>query len=589
MKFHKILIEYTDYLGHSILLARMPALALARKSAALKLTSALPSALWLALAFALALTACAGSGDDTPTAPVATGTGQPDPDPDPDVTMREGFTFLAKGARSAIFTLPVPGVDEALALSYEQECTTASTAGCCNMLVYADNPPAIRSLSLTGLFDLIVNPGATVLGNVYDHSDVRSLKAIYFADSACSITEPETQILPTAETIVQVSLSGQIQVHRQVRLQAFGQRHYLRDISRRRSLNTFGGMTDDAYIGVEVLHDYASSLPFVLANPDSYFRTTSVATFTDTQARSATVRRAADALVYTQATYDFFLEEFALNSRANDGASMIAVVDTPFPTRDIVSVCEPGEVLKRGSSFNAFYVSGTPFIFFTPIPKALADQGLDRTFSASLEVVAHEWAHAYMDEFSDLNYERESGALSEAIADWTAVRISFEHGDGSWQFGDDFFPSNDGRVLRDLTIPRAVGDALWVETDRASCPEVALCNDNCGVHSNNAIPNYMFHLLAAGGAVPQRGQAAAFTLRGIGIDKAFKVAFEANKTYWTSNTNFAGARTGMEMAARALFPGDPAIERHVSVAWSAVGVGNAPTPFSATPAPTPAQ
>ncbi len=550
----------------------------------------------LAPALALALTALmACSGGDSAPGPDVIATSPPEttedtrtvkPNPVPETS--DGFTFLAKGARSAVFALPVPRAGQTLALSYEQQCTTGSTAGCCNMLVYANDPPAINSLPLVGLVDLIVNPGATILGNVFDPFGARSLQAIYFADSACSITEPQTQILPASDTIAQVSLTGQLEVHRQVSLQRFGQRHYLRDISRRRSFNTVdntgGGLTDNAFIGVEVVHDYPSSLPFVLENPDSFFRTTSAASFTDSQARDAVVRRAADALVYTQIAYDFFLEEFALNSRANDGASMFAVVDMPFPLRDIENVCEPNAPLKRGSSYNAFYSPGSPSIFFTPIPERLADSGLDRTLSASLEIVAHEWAHAYMDEFSNLNYERESGALSEAIADWTAVRVSFIHGNGNWQFGDDFLPNY---IIRDLEVPRAVGDAEWVAADKGDCPAAALCNDNCGVHINNAIPNHMFYILATGGATPLPSDTAGYALDGIGIDKAFKIAFEANKSYWTRNTNFASARTGMEMAARVLFPDDPSIETHVSAAWAAVGVGNAPTSSSATPASTP--
>ena len=197
--------------------------------------------------------------------------------------------------------------------------------------------------------------------------------------------------------------------------------------------------------------------------------------------------------------------------------------------------------------------------------------------SASIDVVAHEWGHAFLDGMADLAYSRESGALNEAFADWTSVAVSANMQVPKWRVGDEVFPEGHAKpYFRDLSEPRSVGDSQWRPLDEQGCERPSSCNDYCWVHYNNAIPNYMFHLLVDGGSHTPVGGSTAIAVTGIGLERAYRIAFAANQSFWTRTSSFAEGMSGMLMAARTLYPDDPNLERQVALAWAAVGVGSAP-------------
>jgi vibriolysin len=88
------------------------------------------------------------------------------------------------------------------------------------------------------------------------------------------------------------------------------------------------------------------------------------------------------------------------------------------------------------------------------------------------------------------------------------------------------------------------------------------------VHLNSGIANLAFYLLSEGGLHPR--QRVTFRVNGIGIEKAGAVFQRAlTQGYFTSNTNFAQARTATEEAARTLY--GAAEVTAVGTAWAAVG------------------
>lgn len=210
--------------------------------------------------------------------------------------------------------------------------------------------------------------------------------------------------------------------------------------------------------------------------------------------------------------------------------------------------------------------------------------------AAALDVTTHELTHGVTAATAKLAYQNESGALNEGMSDIIAATCEAWH-DGAvsadtWLIGEDIFtPSTPNDALRymgdptkDASLyPANIGGSRDFYADRYQGQE-----DSGGVHLNSGIPNLAFYLLVNGGTHP-RGK-TTFTVPGIGIEKAAAIFQRAlTKSYMTSNTNFAGARTATEQAADELYPGT---KTAVSFAWAAVGVGMPPAGGSDTQAPT---
>ncbi|WP_235502759.1 M4 family metallopeptidase, partial [Kitasatospora sp. Root187] len=62
------------------------------------------------------------------------------------------------------------------------------------------------------------------------------------------------------------------------------------------------------------------------------------------------------------------------------------------------------------------------------------------------------------------------------------------------------------------------------------------------------------------------------TLTGIGRDKAAAIWYRALTVYWTSTTNYAGARTGTLSAAADLYGAGSVEYNAVAAAWAGVNV-----------------
>ncbi len=305
----------------------------------------------------------------------------------------------------------------------------------------------------------------------------------------------------------------------------------------------------------------------------------------DPLAPSPLIEEGLDALRGSQQVYDF-LWQLGINSHDNLGSSMISWVyfdSPPEPT----NLC--GQLYPAGSFNNAFESGGS--VFFTKnVSRNIA------SYSADLDIVAHEWGHALLDSYIRLKYERESGAMSEAFSDWMAAAVDWHYGDreGQWLIGEKV------ETFRNMMQPNSSPDVsqpdfyrappYWWPVDErdcqiqpARCCQVAdVCNDYCGVHFNSGVPNLMFYLLSEGTTEPFPGN---ITVNGIGIEKAFKIARHAAQNYWLNDElSFPQARAGMIAAAIDLaeVPNSgiaPEAKDAVEAAWAAVGVG-LPSPSS---------
>lgn len=129
-------------------------------------------------------------------------------------------------------------------------------------------------------------------------------------------------------------------------------------------------------------------------------------------------------------------------------------------------------------------------------------------FTSSLEVVAHEMAHAYVQTVMPLISTDDPGALNEHIADVIGTMCeqwykSQSVTEADWLIGEDLIaPEWKGVALRSMKDP---GNAYKLEDigigkdpQFASMPKSLMREDLGGVHINSGIPNRAFYLAAMG-------------------------------------------------------------------------------------------
>ena len=191
----------------------------------------------------------------------------------------------------------------------------------------------------------------------------------------------------------------------------------------------------------------------------------------------------------------------------------------------------------------------------------------------SIDVAGHEMTHGVTSATAGLAYRRESGGLNESTSDVMGTMVEYTantSGDpGDYLIGERFAIGSGG-PLRYMDKPSKDGAS-------ADC-----WNRNVGtldVHYSSGVGNHLFYLLSEGsGAKTINGVSYnsptcnGSTVTGIGHDAAAAIWYRALTTYWTSSTNYAGARTGMLSAAKDLYGAGSTQYNATAAAWSAVGV-----------------
>ncbi len=177
--------------------------------------------------------------------------------------------------------------------------------------------------------------------------------------------------------------------------------------------------------------------------------------------------------------------------------------------------------------------------------------------TATDDVVAHEWGHAYTQFTSGLIYAYQSGAINEAYSDiWgetvdllnnyedlgenLSIRTTGNCNSDRWKIGED--TTVFGGAIRDMWNPLCNGDPGKVTDSQYRCGE----GDSGGVHSNSGVPNHAFALLVDGGSY--NGQVIA----GIGFTKAAHIFWRAQNVYLTQTSDFASLADALEAAANDL-------------------------------------
>ncbi|GAB3371852.1 M4 family metallopeptidase [Lysobacter rhizosphaerae] len=198
----------------------------------------------------------------------------------------------------------------------------------------------------------------------------------------------------------------------------------------------------------------------------------------------------------------------------------------------------------------------------------------------ALDIAGHEMSHGVTARTAGLIYSGESGGLNEANSDIMGTMVEFYAGNPQdtpdYLIGEEVFAANvpgspNQRALRYMFNPSA---------DHASPNCYYNGIGNLDVHYSSGIANLFFYLLAEGtGAKIYSGvnhtpapTCNASTFAGIGRAKAEKIWYRALTVYFTSSTDYPGARTATINAANDLYGAASAEASAVATAWSAVSV-----------------
>ncbi|MEU4267121.1 M4 family metallopeptidase [Streptomyces sp. NPDC026092] len=196
----------------------------------------------------------------------------------------------------------------------------------------------------------------------------------------------------------------------------------------------------------------------------------------------------------------------------------------------------------------------------------------------SIDVAAHEMSHGVTSNTAGLVYSGESGGLNEATSDIFAAAVEFYANNasdkGDYLVGEKIDIRGNGTPLRYMDKPSKDGSSkdAWYSGI-----------GGIDVHYSSGPANHWYYLLSEGsGAKTINGvnydspTSDGLPVTGIGRDKASLIWFKALTTKFSSNTNYAGARTGTVAVATELYgAGSPEVLA-VEHAWAGINVGSRP-------------
>ncbi|MBL1220500.1 M4 family metallopeptidase [Chryseobacterium sp. L7] len=202
-----------------------------------------------------------------------------------------------------------------------------------------------------------------------------------------------------------------------------------------------------------------------------------------------------------------------------------------------------------------------------------------------IDVAGHEYSHLIIGRngLGGLNYESESGAINESIADMLGTAIEFYSGSSpNWTIGEgiptaSFLNPNPSPHMRSMSDPNNANPGpqpdTYNGTNWASTANPTADNDHGGVHTNSGVGNYWFYLLSQGGS-GTNDIGNPFNVTGITIEKAEKIIYRALTNYMTPNTTYMDAYNFTKQAVTDLYGASSNEQQQNVKAWYAVGIGN---------------
>ena len=178
----------------------------------------------------------------------------------------------------------------------------------------------------------------------------------------------------------------------------------------------------------------------------------------------------------------------------------------------------------------------------------------------SFDVIAHELTHGVTDFESDLLYQKESGALNEALSDIFGVSAdSYSRGGtidaSTWKLGEEVYtPGTAGDALRYMNDPDLPTATPKATTPSAFTPVHARLRATTTSAASTATPaSPTLPTTSWWRVAPTRAARPRSTCQSIGMAKAEQIFYRAQTTYLTSSSNFLAARTATTQAAADLY------------------------------------
>ncbi len=237
----------------------------------------------------------------------------------------------------------------------------------------------------------------------------------------------------------------------------------------------------------------------------------------------------------TEKTYDFYWTNFNRNSIDNNGFKIQSYVHYDV---DYFNAFWDGSVMTYGDGEPG---TANPLV--------------------SIDIVGHEITHGLTELTAGLIYNSESGGLNESFSDIFGQSIEFyaKPATANWLLGNEI-----GYTIRSMSNPNSFGDPdtyhglNWDPFEE--------------VHNISGVQNFWFYLLSMGGS-GTNDNGANYSVSGIGVSNAAKIAYRNLTVYLTPNSNYADARYYAIQSAIDLFgPCSPEVAATAN-AWYAVGVG----------------
>ncbi|GAA3966260.1 hypothetical protein GCM10022407_10710 [Hymenobacter antarcticus] len=190
----------------------------------------------------------------------------------------------------------------------------------------------------------------------------------------------------------------------------------------------------------------------------------------------------------------------------------------------------------------------------------------------ALDVCAHETGHGVCQATAGLVYQNESGALNEGFSDiWGATIENYvDPTKQTWIVGEDISLTSGG--LRSMSNPLSTAVLSTCPANYRGRRWNFGTSDNGGVHTNSGVLNHWYYILSVG-KTGVNEQQQAYAVTGIGISKAARIAYRAERLYLTPNSDYRSARVFTIQAATDLFGANSAEVAAVIDAWYAVGLG----------------
>lgn len=193
-------------------------------------------------------------------------------------------------------------------------------------------------------------------------------------------------------------------------------------------------------------------------------------------------------------------------------------------------------------------------------------------FTACIDVIAHELAHGITQYTAALDYDAQSGALSEHFSDvfgiltkQYALRQTAAKSD--WLIGEGLFTNRvHGLAIRSMKAPGTAYDDPVIGKDPQPWrmkDYVATDLDNGGVHLNSGIPNRAFYELAT-------------LMGGKAWEIPGKIWYRALTRELRARSNFQDCADATWKAAGDLFGSGSGPQHAVLAAWKTVGIAVTP-------------